>query len=801
MPHWYLGNHFAAVALMLLSVTTYGRDLATRSWQAAWISHSAAGRDFGVYHFRRTFTLERKPASFIIHVSADNRYELFVNGRRVSAGPSPGDLWHWRYTTLDIAGSLEAGDNTLAAVVWNFAEHAPAFQISSRTAFLVQGEGALEEAVNTSPHWKCMEDRAYRPWKRWRPGYPAGELFGSGESVNGAGYPWGWETPGYDDAKWPAAVAVSMAEPRGIKVDFNRWFLVPDTIPPMLMQPERFVRVSRADGVGGATGLLSGAAPVHVPPRRRALLLLDAGRETTAYPEILVSGGRGARVEMTYSEALRTPSPGKLISDWPKGNRNEIEGKEAHGTGDEFFPDGGRARLYRPLWWRVYRFLQISVETRDEPLAIEDVRAIFTAYPFRELAGFESSDAGLKGVWSAGWRTALLSSHEFFTDGPYYESLQYVGDMRIMALVTITMSGDDGLVRNGLRYFNDSRLPEGLTCSRYPSNVPQVIPTYSLLWINLLHDYWMYRDGPDFVREQLPAARGILEWFERKAQPSGFPKALGWWPFVDWVSSWPAGVPPGEADGSSTIVALQWAGALRAAEEMETALGDPVLAGRYRKRRQAILSGVRTTCWDERRGLMADSPARRSFSQHANILAVLEDAIDAKLQRPVLERVLAGHDLAAPTLYFRFYLGRALDKAGMGDRYLETLDPWRRMLELGLTTWPETPDEPRSDCHGWSSSPNYELLTTVAGIRPAAPGFRSIRIQPHLGPLQWVRARMPHPKGMIEVDLRETRSGTEGSVVLPAGAAGEFVSGAARLPLKAGRNAVAAVRVPVRRDQ
>ncbi len=43
-----------------------------------------------------------------------------------------------------------------------------------------------------------------------------------------------------------------------------------------------------------------------------------------------------------------------------KGNRNEIEGKEIRGIEDRFLPDGGQHRLFRPLWWRAFRYLQLD---------------------------------------------------------------------------------------------------------------------------------------------------------------------------------------------------------------------------------------------------------------------------------------------------------------------------------------------------------------------------------------------------------------------------------------------------------
>src|SRR5439155_23810580 len=79
---------------------------------APWIfSSGAGGNEFGVFHFRRVFELNAKPASFVVHVSADNRYRLFVNGEQVSSGPQRSDLMHWRYETVDLAPQLRAGRN------------------------------------------------------------------------------------------------------------------------------------------------------------------------------------------------------------------------------------------------------------------------------------------------------------------------------------------------------------------------------------------------------------------------------------------------------------------------------------------------------------------------------------------------------------------------------------------------------------------------------------------------------------------------------------------------------------------
>ena len=775
--------------VMITAFAAWGGGTEPERWSARWASHPEAGREFGVYHFRKAFNLPAKPASFPVHVTADNRYELFVNGTRVSTGPARGDLQHWRFVTLDIAPHLRIGRNVLAAVVWNWGRYAPAAQFTNETGLLVQGNSPAEAMVNTAQDWKCARDTAYAPLKL-KPGYPVGVLAGAGEAVQGSDYPWGWQQPDYDDSGWIQAVPAGNAMPRGRRVDEDRWLLVPDTLPAMEDREERLVKVVRTTGVVASPQFVLGHAPLVIPEQSQASILLDQGFLTTAYPELMVSGGRGAGIQITYSEALYKPQPGVRPSRWPKGNRDEAEGKQILGLTDLFVADGGSARLYRPLWWRTYRYVQLDIQTAAAPLTVLDLKGRFTAYPFQGVASIETSDPELARIWTAGWRTARLCAHETYMDCPYYEQMQYVGDTRIQALISLYVSGDDRLMRNAIAQFDQSRISDGITYSRYPSNVPQFIPTFSLWWVNMVHDYWMHREDDAFVRSCLPGVRSVLAWFETHAESSGLSGRLPWWPFVDWVPRWPHGIPPGGDTGASAIVSLQWAGALQDAAEMESALGDATTAERDRMAADRILKAVRQTCWNPGKGLFADSPRQDSFSQHANILAVLQEAVPPREGREVIEKVLSDPELAQTTYYFRHYLSRAANRVGLGDRYLEMLAPWREMLKIGLSTWAETPEPTRSDCHAWSASPNYELLATVAGIEPGEPGFRSVRVRPHLGALPWLRAKMPHPRGTIEVDLKNTGGRPSGWVTLPAGLQGVWEHGGQRQGLAPGRNRI-----------
>jgi alpha-L-rhamnosidase len=753
-------------------------QLLREPWPAPWIS--IPGRDrksYGVFRFRREFELKEKPSAFVIHVTADSRYRLYVNGRAASEGPSRGDLEHWRFETLDIAALLKPGRNVLAAEVWNMGEHSPVAQMTSETGFLLQGDSDLEAVANTGESWKVIEDRAFSPLPRnWSGDIQAPALerqfkgVGPGDRVDGALYLWGWQEPGYDDSRWLAPLQIGRrATPRGIRDGGSFWNLVPRTIPQMEQKEQELAQVRRASGVSSDGSFLRGAKPIVIPAGTRATVLFDQGCLTTAYPGITLSGGRGSTLTLVYAEAL-------LDSLGQKSNRDRVEGMHIFGTYDQFLPDGGAHRTFSTLWIRAFRYLELEVVTGTEPLTIHSLNSRFTAYPFEEKAAFSADDTTLAGIWRVAWRTARLCAGETYFDCPYYEQLQYVGDTRIQALISLYVSGDDRLMRQAIMQFDDSRIPDGLTASRYPSNISQVIPPYSLFWVVMLHDYWRYRTDERFVASYLPGVRGVLEWFESRLDERGLLARLPWWNFVDWVPEYPEGVPPGAEDGESTVISFQYLYALRCAREMASAFGRQCEADQYARAAERVARGLKQYCWSEERGLFAETPEKKQFSQHANAMALLVDLVPKAEEGRVMDRVLGEKDLIQCTFYYQFYLLEALKKTGRGDEYLDHLKPWYDMLDLGLTTFAEKPEPTRSDCHAWSACPLYGLLATVCGIEPASTGFRTVRIAPHPGRLKQISARMPHPQGLIVCKLqRQGANGIRGEIVLPGSLSGSFI--------------------------
>jgi hypothetical protein len=417
------------------------------------------------------------------------------------------------------------------------------------------------------------------------------------------------------------------------------------------------------------------------------------------------------------------------------------------------------------------------------PITIHDFYGMFTAYPFEKKAIFESSDPSLIPIWDVGWRTARLCAGETYFDCPYYEQLQYAGDTRIQALISMYVAGDDRLMRKMLVDFNDSRIPDGLTQSRYPAYKKQIIPPYSLFWIAMVYDYWMHRQDKIFVQQFLPGISDVLSWFEQHINDDRLLGPLEWWNFVDWTEEWQwdpeigfGGSPESARNGNSALLSLQYVYTLDYASALFRGFGDEPRARKYSLQSEKIKKAVFDLCWDDKRQLLADTPDRQTFSQHTNIMGVLTNSIPEVEQKNVMQRTISDPDLIQATFYFQFYLFEAIKKVGMGDEYLSLLQPWHKMIDNGLTTFAEKPDPTRSDCHAWSASPNYHLLSLVAGISPAAPGFNKIVIEPNLGNLSEINISMPHPQGTLSVDLAKiNHSGIRGNITLPAGISGTFI--------------------------
>jgi len=755
------------------------------AWSSFWVTHpSESNVDYGVFLFRNAFELDEVPEEFEVYVSGDNRYRLFINGEEVSFGPARGSLQYWRYETLDISPYLKKGNNIIAAEVFNLGPMRPVAQFSNVTAFIFQSE-LLSEQLNTGVGtWKVTINRAYHA-RTVTSDMVLGKYYVAGpcDSIVAASYPFGWETDAFTDNDWLQPKIVQRGSGRGY-MHGSPWMLVPRNIPMMEQKIVRFSSIARQSEGLDFNKVIKGAEKISIPANFKLSILIDQKQLSMGFPELFISGGLGSKIKATYSEALFDESK-------KKGNRNEIDGKEIYGYSDVFIPDGKMDRLFRPLWIRTFRFVQLDIETMEDPLTINDYYFKYTAYPFEEKGIFSSDNEQLTDIWQVGWRTARLCALETYMDCPYWEQLQYLGDTRIQSLISLYVAGDDRLMRNVLLTADRSRMPEGLTMARGPTFVPQITPPFSLYWVDMVHDYFMHRNDAEFIEQFLPGIEAVLGWFERRMDDNGMLGPLDWFNFSDWTPGFMCGAPAGVDDGNSALITLNFAYSLERAAELFSFFGEFQKSVKYKSMAESMVSSVYSNCYNKDRDLLADTPLMQEYSQHTNIWGILTNTFPEDQAQVVMKKILDDDSLIQTTIYFKFYLFEALKKAGLADLYLEQLGPWYDMLDEGLTTFEEGDYDDRSDCHAWGSSPLYHFMSIVGGVTPSAPGFKRVSIKPAFGKLNEIKVTIPHPEGDLSMELKKNLDNSlTGMVILPDRIKGIFEWNGKQFDLHEGKNII-----------
>lgn len=744
-------------------------------WNARWIALDPDPRhDLGVFALRCPIELDAVPASFLVRLSADQRYKLFVNGEMVVFGPQRGDVHHWFYETVDLAPYLQKGANWISALVWNFGRWAPMAQHTAQTGFVFES-ASHPEALNTPGSWQIA------PLPSWdfkmmhsSPGYFYIDV-GPGEILDGRSYPFGWETGREEVAMdWRNPHGVHAAEARGDTLGGTPWMLIPRPIPFMNYSARSVAPAVRRGFVGDSDDhlqALSDGAKLALPMAEDAgagvrleagaKLLLDYKELLCAYPRIALSGPEGTEVVITYAEGLwRIPEEGKWWGEGGKGNRNDVQGKAMHGYQDRIILGKGTT-LFEPLWWRTYRYLMIEVIANGSlatPPVVDliSIDAVETGYPLRAESSFHADDADVKALWNVSVRTAQRCAGEHYFDCPYYEQLQYGGDTRIQTLIGYYLGRDRRLQRNAVETMGWSLMENGLTQSRYPSRQTQVIPPFSLWWIMMLYDQMMYdgRDeswatdqNNDIVGGVLKAYKGLVE--DKHAGP--------FWQFADWVPAWHAGVPP--LSVKSGVHGMTFALASLAAEFLKSQ--DLADIGKHTRedihRRFNNLANYYPGVFSKQEGLIiGEGETLEHASEHAEALYRVCQAMAGIEPDAWPTGAIEKHRAARCTYYFSYY--KHLAMFARDDNpfdYLAELKPWKEMIEQGLSTFAENPEPTRSDCHAWSAHPVLGFFQIVAGVTSIAPSWRKVEIRPRPGSLKHFDAHIAHPAGDLNVSLKD----------------------------------------------
>lgn len=745
-------------------------------WNSQWITHPEIDKTtYGMILFRNTFRLGSVPEKFIVHLSGDNRYRLYVNETEVCYGPQLGDIRHWRYETLDLAPFLKEGNNIIAAQVMNWGVDRSYGIISFKTAFLLQGNSEKEYFLNTgyNSNWKVFRNPGiYEKTVHWMTGKDiVGGFYAANptDSIVAESYPWGWETSGYNDSDWLSPEVV-FSKPKTDAGAGHGWILQPRTTKIQNNKKENLSRIARTDIDNIDQDFKFGKERLMIPANSARHVLIDQGYVTLGYPKLKLSGGQNAEIRIKYSEALYDKNN-------KKGNRNVIDGKTVKGISDVYIMDGGEARVFQPIWFRAFRFIQVDIMTGNEPLYIDDYYNVFSASDFPVLASFKTPDPSFDKVWNICWHTMKICAQDNLMSDAYYEQMQYVGDLRPHLKGWTSLTGDLTYFRSAMEQFNNSRLPDGNITSCYPLKATFVHPTYSLIWIDMIHDLMMLEGNREFIGQYTGEIQEVFDYYESIINENGLVGKSNYHMFIDWY------LPKGgnsrvNANGNSAILTLNYSYTLHNAAKIMNWLGYREKAEFYESQAVKYAEITRKLCYDPHREIYADDPAKTFYDQRATILAVLCGAHNEKESKRLMNKILnegTPFDSKA-NLFYYFYLFEAMEKAGVGD-FSDVLKPWKDIVAMGMSGTPEKriEQDPRSEIHPWTAHPVHYYFSVVAGIRPVSPGFEKVEIKPNPGELESIDATLPTILGDINVRLRFSQGkNCSGEILLPGNMKGEF---------------------------
>ena len=673
-----------------------------------------------VVRFQKQFSLSALPEDAEIRISADSRYKCYFNETLLGFGPAKGDPVHRYYDTIDLAPHLRVGENTLLVEVLRYPaspeqgnhslvrSETPGLWLDgflkadeTLTAVVERGRGFLPEEEDFAPLW-------------------IHENVSPQEEISSSVFC-------YEKDALPAELQEDALLPRPI----------PNTALGDLELP---------------------FPPRTVPAGSRETFVVDAGEEQCAFLAYELSGGRGAVLTACYSECYTDPN-GK------KSTRNGFEGAILDGYRDRYLVRGDRNETYEPFWFRTFRFLKITVETGEEPLTIRGIRAKATGYPLEAVTRVETSDPSLSAIWDISLRTLRRCMHDTYLDCPYYEQLQYIMDTRVEALYTYSVSGDDRLARKALEEFRLAQRPDGLFNCSFPNTNRNIIPSFSIYYILMLHDHMMYFGDRALLERHKETVLEALAFFHRHRTSGGLVDKVGGlnrvdpvWGFIDWADRWmgTTGIPSVGLHGPNTLDSLLYLLGLQTAGEIFRFLED-ARASELEQRAMLLQAAIRHACMTGE-GLLSDAPGRPVFSQHAQVFGVLTGVLDPEEGRVALLETFERDDVAHCSVAMCFYLFRALEQTGLYEQTDRLWDKWRKMVDLGCTTCVESEHYPRSECHAWGALALYEFPSVILGVRPGAPGYQKIRIDPVPGVLQCANGSVITPRGTVRVSWDQSTS-------------------------------------------
>ena len=704
-----------------------------------WLDPEMESSKTPVACFRKEFSFESTPKVASIWTSADWHYRLYVNGRLVARGPAdPGEdypggkskgksgIYFADY--CDITSFLSKGKNSIAVEV--FRDRLSAWWGSSGSrGFFLQGTVVLKDGsavgIQTDSGWRVQAGKYLEEIKGGMKYSPVKE-------------PEGWRLAGFDDSSWKASVTVT-----------NQW---PKLLPSELVQPMETVYPVQ-EVIHSSAGL---SIPKH-PFEKESGIVFNADGEFTlkynrvlpAYAGLKIRGTAGALVTVDFAER---------------------EGSFRHAATLEL-KEG--VQYFETPYYTSFAFMRVRASGVKGPVEIQDVRAIFTSQPVDYKGSFSCSDEVMNRLWIASrWATQICMQDRYLDSPDHQEPICDPGDYLIESLLNYQTFLEPALTRQDLR-----KLGYLLANNDYIN----FHTSYSLLWLQMLLDYYDHTGDASTVRELAPQVHGLLDKFAGWRGKNGLISEAPDYMFMDWVSIGGFGTHhPPAVIGQGYLTAFYYRGLLDGKRVAELT-GDNALAQRYEQKRLDVSAAYNRELWNPEKQLYRDGkPFQTSvkpsswlpvdkeietFSTQNNTLAVLYDLAPKTVQTEVMKRLMAG-DLNCQPYFMHFVLG-ALGHAGLFDA-----EGTRQMRRWRLDPVTQTSSEMWGGgdlSHGWGGTPLYQMGSRILGVAPTAPGFSQVLIRPTLCDLAWAKGNVPTPYGLVMVSWKLTAAGLELEVRIPKG--------------------------------
>ena len=480
----------------------------------------------------------------------------------------------------------------------------------------------------------------------------------------------------------------------------------------------------------------------------------DIGATVYGCPDMLIEGDDGDVVDIVHGEQL---IQGQLLP-YCDGQRNV-----------DTIVLGPKSCHYMSCAPRGLRYLMVVGRRVSRAVRIRECGVTIRDYSFDNPGSFDSSDPTFNQIWEVGTQTLKATMQGLFLDSPAKERAQYVADAMLQSWAGYHTFGSFSLAAKGIQEFASVQFETGEMPALCPSDVYVNMPDYSLLWPVWLHRHYLYTGDRQFLDHMMPSLHRLLAYYEQVADSGtcllgDLDERFGAYCFLDHG--------PIDRQGIVTGLNAIYCRSMLSAVWLNEETGATDIAKGLRRRVARVAANIRELTWDPDRGLFADcwydGEMSEFYSWQTNVLGIYGGIVPAGQYDEVFDRLFskdqpfelfAAGETNNP--YFKYFvlesafaLARRAWALGMIHRY------WGGMVRRGARTWWELFDPDGNEdeihtfslCHGYGTTPNGYLLTELAGIRPAKPGFTTVYFNPLPGSVRWVKAQVPTPYGRIVVE-------------------------------------------------